>query len=100
MRQPLQRVVVIVCIWMSLLPSPAWAAGRRAYRPHRELAADTLFYGPVTGPGTRTSARPWIYYRGAYPRYFGGFHARELQNLGVPPGDVGLRGNGWTWSPW
>ena len=35
-----------------------------------------------------------------YPKYEGGFHARHYQNLGVPPGDIGIRGNGISWTPW
>jgi hypothetical protein len=38
--------------------------------------------------------------RQVYPKYYHGFHARDLQNVGVPSGDVGLRGNGITWNPW
>ena len=35
-----------------------------------------------------------------YPRYYGSIHARQIQNIGVPPGDVGLRGNGFLLNPW
>ena len=35
-----------------------------------------------------------------YPQYDAGFHARHLQNIGIPSGDVGLRGNGITQNPW
>jgi hypothetical protein len=35
-----------------------------------------------------------------YPKYNAGFHASYLQNMGVPTGDVGLRGNGITASAW
>jgi hypothetical protein len=35
-----------------------------------------------------------------YPQYDAGFHARHLQNIGIPSGDVGLRGNGITLNPW
>ena len=53
---------------------------------------------PYPGP-------PWQratddYYRAAYPKYYGGFHAREFQNLGFPSGDIGLRGNGLYMGPW
>ncbi|MDP7017245.1 MAG: hypothetical protein QGG36_15680 [Pirellulaceae bacterium] len=30
-----------------------------------------------------------------YPRYYGGIHARELQDAGTPPGDRGFRGYAW-----
>lgn len=35
-----------------------------------------------------------------YPKYVGGFHANYFRDLGVPPGDVGLRGNGLYATPW
>lgn len=43
---------------------------------------------------------PKSYDRSRYPKFIGGFHSRELQNVGVPPGDVGLRGNGFSMFPW
>ncbi len=30
-----------------------------------------------------------------YPKYYGGFHARELNAIGTPPGDRGFRGYAW-----
>ena len=35
-----------------------------------------------------------------YPKWNGAIHAREIQNLGVPSGDIGLRGNGITYGAW
>lgn len=35
-----------------------------------------------------------------YPKYYGGFHYRHLDNIGIPSGDIGLRGNGLYMSPW
>lgn len=35
-----------------------------------------------------------------YPKYYGAFHSRQLQNVGVPNGDIGLRGNGFSMFPW
>ena len=35
-----------------------------------------------------------------YPKYIGGFHASQIHNIGVPPGDIGFRGNGIYWTPW
>jgi hypothetical protein len=40
------------------------------------------------------------YGRAVYPRYYGSIHARQIQNIGVPTGDIGLRGNGITLTPW
>lgn len=38
--------------------------------------------------------------RKVYPQYYWGFHSRHLQNVGVPTGDVGRGGNGFTVNPW
>jgi hypothetical protein len=35
-----------------------------------------------------------------YPKYEGGFHARHLQNIGIPDRDIGIRGNGIMLNPW
>jgi hypothetical protein len=35
-----------------------------------------------------------------YPKYYGSFHYRHLDNIGIPSGDIGLRGNGLYMSPW
>ncbi len=51
-------------------------------------------------PRPTSYANPYEYYRQVYPKYRGGFHARELDNIGIPTGDIGLRGNGMFWSPW
>ncbi|HTN76726.1 MAG TPA: hypothetical protein VL096_15815 [Pirellulaceae bacterium] len=36
----------------------------------------------------------------AYPKYYGGFHSRDLSNIGIPNGDIGIRGNGINMLPW
>jgi hypothetical protein len=38
--------------------------------------------------------------RKVYPQYYWGFHSRHLQNVGVPNGDIGRGGNGFTINPW
>jgi hypothetical protein len=38
--------------------------------------------------------------RAIYPKYYGGFHARALQDIGIPTGDRGIRGNGIYANPW
>ena len=35
-----------------------------------------------------------------YPKYYGSFHYRHLDNIGIPNGDIGIRGNGIYMSPW
>jgi len=36
----------------------------------------------------------------AYPKYIGAFHARYFNDLGIPSGDVGIRGNTVQMLPW
>ena len=33
-------------------------------------------------------------------RYIGGFHQSHFQNIGIPSGDIGLRGNAYNWRTW
>lgn len=40
------------------------------------------------------------YGKSVYPRYNFGFHTRELQNVGVPRGDIGILGSGLSRDPW
>ena len=40
------------------------------------------------------------YMNSRYPKYYGGFHASYFDNMGIPPGDIGLRGNGIYMTPW
>jgi hypothetical protein len=40
------------------------------------------------------------YYRGMYPKYIGGFNAHDFNRIGVPTGDIGIRGNGIVPTPW
>ena len=56
----------------------------RSYTPHRRVVTQ----------------HPRSVYYGRYPKYYGGFHARYYQDIGVPPGDVGIRGNGIYQLPW
>jgi len=79
----------------------AWTAGaqaetRRTRAINRRISdAETP---AVTAPAN-TNARPNPY-AGRYPKFQGGFHYRQLQNVGVPTGDQGMRGNGFQMYPW
>jgi hypothetical protein len=33
-------------------------------------------------------------------RYIGGFHQSHFNNIGIPSGDIGLRGNALNWRTW
>ena len=45
-------------------------------------------------PHYQRCAPDWRYY-GYYPKYYAGFHARRMQTIGVPNGDVPFRGLPW-----
>lgn len=47
-----------------------------------------------------TYDQTYRYLNWRYPKYTGGFHANYFRDMGVPPGDVGIRGNGIYLSPW
>jgi hypothetical protein len=63
-----------------------------------------MFWGPKHGRprlgAHNKQAAIAAYGRAVYPKYYWGFHARELQNIGVPHGDVGMLGSGLTRDPW
>lgn len=80
-----------------------WRSGRRAAtatRPTQPAPRGGLLRAPAGYPGPPWQRSTDDYYRAAYPKYYGGFHARELQNLGFPSSDIGLRGNGLYMGPW
>jgi hypothetical protein len=53
------------------------------------------------GPGSyNKQAAIGAYGRAVYPKYYWGFHARDLQNIGVPHGDIGTLGSGLSRDPW
>ncbi len=94
MRWTLAITLIVTILGIARLPQ-AEAAGRRMRAARQTSDAYTP---PVTGrvPGS-TRVDPNT---GRYPKFQGGFHSRELQNIGVPSGDVGLRGNGFSMYPW
>ena len=76
-------------------PLRKWLAYGRPTREHT-VRAHHGHYGPVHGFGyTRYES-----VEDAFPRYIGAFHSRYFNDLGVAPGDVGIRTNGITLSPW
>jgi hypothetical protein len=53
------------------------------------------------GPGSyNKQAAIGAYGRAVYPKYTWGFHSRDLQNIGVPHGDIGTLGSGLQRDPW
>ena len=58
----------------------------------------------AAGYNAKVQHQPYRYQpydaRAVYPKYYGGIHARHLQNIGIPSGDIGLRGNSITPNAW
>jgi len=72
----------------SVLGSTAYAGGpRHGGLFHRQ-------------PAFNRQAAIAAYGKAVYPRYNFGFHTRELQNIGVPHGDIGILGSGLSRDPW
>ena len=71
--------------------NPSLAAGHRGF-----LWRDT----PFVGRRAPSHYKTYHDLNRHYPKYYGGFHARYFQDLGLPPGDIGLRGNGIYATPW
>lgn len=94
-------ILGLLAVAVLLTTCDAEAAGRRGWRSrsaHRAAAHPLHLSAPPTARGSTSPAD--LYYRSLYPKYQTGFHARETQNLGIPTGDIGLRGNGMFWTPW
>lgn len=83
-------VMVMVCLAAPAAEAGGWRMRQRGYDPYQQPVALPPFASP------RTDA----YWRAQYPQYYGGFHARHLQNIGIPTGDIGIRGNSITVNPW
>lgn len=66
-------------------------AGRRWHRQRKPVKRQNF---PTHGSYKHS------YYNHYYPKYIGGFNARYFDSIGVPSGDVGLRGNGIYMTPW
>ena len=95
----LLRCVLIFCSLSFVLLGASAAGGERRFgsrvfrrRPFREPLPHKRAL-----PAKTKSHRGSVYdfYRQFYPRYYGGFHARFLYEYGLPPGDIGIRGNPW-----
>jgi len=70
-------------------------ASAEAAGPRRHGSA-----GRMTGAPYNKQAAVAAYGRAVYPKYYHGFHSREFQNIGVPHGDIGIRGNDLSMGPW
>jgi len=64
------------------------------------LANSAQAVGPRRIGAYNKQAAIGAYGRAVYPKYYWGFHTRELQNIGVPHGDIGILGSGLQRDPW
>lgn len=91
------RLMLLIVTALLLTPADAQAAGRRRFLARQydqgHVESGYADAGPLY---RRVPADP----RTIYPKYQGGFHSRALQNIGVPTGDIGIRGNGFMMNPW
>lgn len=90
-----RMILIVTSLTVLLSGSDALAGGRRQQR-----MAERVQEAPVPSTVVRSRTPAAVRDSGRYPKFTGGFHSRELQNIGVPTGDTGLRGNGFSMYPW
>ena len=82
--------------------------GLASYHVPRDWNAATVFpkeaYKPKQSRLSRIIDGPLTYrYRNPVEvdsRYIGGFHQSQFDNIGIPSGDIGIRGNAYKWRTW
>ncbi len=72
----------------------------RAYRPIQPGAVLWQSGGWHGPPPPYTNPGYYQYLNERYPKFYGGFHSNYFHNMGLPPGDIGVRGNGIYPTPW
>jgi hypothetical protein len=81
--------------------SPEGQPGYSAQNPAPRSAKPQPAFMRRIGPGSyNKQAAIGAYGRAVYPKYTWGFHSRDLQNIGVPHGDIGTLGSGLQRDPW
>ncbi len=89
------RAICVALLVLGLfLAADAQAAGRRRLAREARSGHDHAVSADVAHRPAPLDPRA------VYPKYQGGFHSRALQNIGVPTGDIGIRGNGFMMNPW
>jgi hypothetical protein len=63
-----------------------------AYSTYRNPVVSRILDGPV--PPTKRDPIENNF------RYIGGFHQSHFDNVGIPSGDIGIRGNAYNWNTW
>lgn len=87
--------LVMICVLLAF-GSAGEAVARHPHARFRTLRKPVVFHARPRMSYDELRA----YLNCRYPRYVGGFHASYFRDMGLPPGDVGLRGNSLTLSPW
>lgn len=88
----LQRIIVFLFVAAAF---SLFASTSEAARP--KLFSRLIQYRRAIAP---TYQQRYQYANWRYPKYTGAFHANYFRDMGVPPGDVGFRGNGLYATPW
>ena len=94
-----RALIIKRCLWGAALTAAMLLGGGNAQAGG--FGRRGIFRGILFAPSrtvTYDERREYLNYY--YPKYVGGLHASYFNSLGVPPGDVGLRGNGFYMTPW
>ena len=89
--------------WALALMGVVLVAGQAHAAGWGKRAADgARVSGQAARPVDPRKTYAYRYYQGnsMYPKYNFGFHNRQLENIGVPSGDIGIRGNGYMMNAW
>ena len=86
-------------VMIALLLVAGSSADLLARHPYRRWGGRMLF-GQVHRYDRLSYEQRRHYLNARYPKYVGGFHASYFRDMGVAPGDVGLRGNSISLTPW
>lgn len=102
-RSSLARWIILgVSVGSLVLPASAQAFWpRRAFlQPFAAAAAEPApTMEPRVGPAP-SYAETFYRLNSRYPKFYGGFHSSYFDQMGIPTGDLGPRGNGIIMTPW
>lgn len=97
------RLWILICIFsLSAFAADAHAGRPGWFIPLRNQAQVQRVH-VFQGHGHRVAPsyqETYHYLNARYPKYIGAFHANYFRDLGVAPGDVGIRGNSLYPFPW
>ena len=76
-------------------PAPAYVPARARFQPPAHVGHAGPYCVYYVGKNGHSSPYRYHYSDWRYPQYYGGTHARVLQNVGISPADIGIRGSAW-----